>query len=89
MVKENHLLYRKKSKLEESLSRFNYDRDLEIEHSNKFSEFVWDEFKLATSDFSSRAKEELDSMGKLYWIMLIRQLNIDFKVVEGKNERKN
>ena len=89
LVKKRYLLYEEKSNLEEILIRFNSDRDLEIEHSNKFSGFVWDEFKIAISDFSSRAKEESDSMRKLYWIMLIRQLKIDFKIVEGKNERKN
>lgn len=89
LAKKRYLLYEEKSNLEETLIKFNSDRDLEIEHSNKFSGIVWDEFKLAISDFSSRAKEESDNMAKLYWIMLIRQLNIDFKVVEGKNERNN
>ena len=89
LVKKRYLLYKEKSYLEESLIRFNSDRDLEIENSNNFSGFVQNEFKLAISDFSNLAKEESDNMRKLYWIMLIRQLNIDFKVVEGKNEGKN
>ena len=89
LVKKRYLLYKEKSSLEESLIRFNSDRDLEIENSNNFSGFVQNEFKLAISDFSNLAKEESDNMRKLYWIMLIRQLNIDFKVVEGKNEGKN
>ena len=89
LVKKRYLLHKEKSNLEESLIRFNYDRNLEIEHSNNFSGFVQNEFKLAISDFSNLAKEESDNMRKLYWIMLIRQLNIDFKVVEGKNEGKN
>jgi hypothetical protein len=89
LVKKRYLLYKEKSNLEESLIRFNSDRDLEIENSNNFSGFVQNEFKLAISDFSNLAKEESDNMRKLYWIMLIRQLNIDFKVVEGKNEGKN
>lgn len=89
LVKKRYLLYKEKSNLEESLIRFNSDRDLEIENSNNFSGFVQNEFKLAISDFSNLAKEESDNMRKLYWIMLIRQLNIDFKVVEGKNEEKN
>lgn len=83
------MLYRKKSNLEEKLERFNYERDVEIEYSKNFSEFVHTEFKLAISYFSNLAKEESDNMAKLYWIMLIRQLNIDFKIVEGKNDRKN
>lgn len=89
LVKRRYMLYRKKSNLEEKLDRFNYERDVEIEYSKKFSEFVHTEFKLAISYFSNLAKEESDNMAKLYWIMLIRQLNIDFKIVEGKNDRKN
>lgn len=89
LVKRRYMLYREKSNLEEKLDRFNYERNVEIEHSNNFSEFVHTEFKLAISEFSSRAQKESDSIGKLYWIMLIRQLNIDFKVVEGKDERNN
>ncbi len=88
LAKKKFILCKEKVNLRDNTDRFNNSRNLEIEHSNKFSEFVWDEFKLAISDFSSRAKEESDSMRKIYWIMLIRQLNIDFKVVEGKNERE-
>ncbi|MEN2751263.1 dynamin family protein [Psychrobacter sp. FBL11] len=88
LVKTKYILIQDKSSLEDKLKIFNYSRDLEIEHSEKFSVFVNNEFKVALKKLSGYAKKETDNITMLYWIMLIRQLNIDFKVVEGKNERK-
>ncbi|WP_338411980.1 hypothetical protein MN210_18710 [Psychrobacter raelei] len=68
-----------------SLKKFNEERDQEIEHSKNFTKYIEPEFKDALNQFSKKAMSETDEKKRIYWILLLRLIKIDFETVKGKS----